>query len=344
MLYVLISLLSIIILVILIYIYKSTHFWKPSYNKTIKAGFIEKQARLPDNNIINYAEGPNKDIALLLIHGQTGSWKSYTKVLPKLSKNFHVYAIDCYGHGKSSHDRAKYYIDKNGDDLIWFINNIIKKKTIISGHSSGGLLAAYIASKATENVIGTVLEDPPIFSTERNYFEKSFAYVDTYKTMHNYIQSNKTECWASYYLKNCYWGNLYMKNAMPNLAKFAQNYSKKNPNKPVQFFFMPQSINQIFQFVNEYDFEFGEHFYNYSWHSNISHSSILQNISVPTVFIHAKDLYSQDGILMAASSNEQAKKAKELIKNCKLIELKSNHLIHWYNPKVFIKAINDLFL
>ena len=94
--------------------------------------------------------------------------------------------------------------------------------------------------------------------------------------------------------------------------------------------------------MTEYDLKFGENFYNFSWHSGINHKDLMKDISVPTIFIHAIEAYTEDGILMAASSNEQARQAVELIGNCELIELKSNHNIHRYNSKVFINAINKM--
>lgn len=340
---ILLSVLAVLLAAAAIYFYKCTHYWQPSYRATVKAGFIEKDATLLDGSVIHYAEGPDNGDALLLIHGQTGCWESYTSVLPALSKNWHVFAVDCYGHGKSSHNVSKYDLDKNGDDLIWFVNQVIGGRTVVSGHSSGGLLAAYIVACGGKNIEGTVLEDPPVFSTEPDYFKKSFAYIDTYKVMHEYDQSRKSECWPAYYLRHCYWGQLYMAKAMPGLANYAQKYADSHDGKAVQFFFMPPSINQIFQYVDNYDFAFGEHFYDYSWHAGISHEKLMRDIHVPAVFLHAKAQYSKDGILLAASSDEQARRAVDLIGDpCRLVELESNHLIHWYHPDVFIDAVNSL--
>ncbi|AGL02823.1 alpha/beta fold hydrolase [Desulfoscipio gibsoniae] len=325
-----------------IYIYKCIHYWQKSYHDTLKAGYVEKQVTLDDGSVINYVEGPDNGDALLLIHGQTGAWESYTSVLPELSKKWHVFAVDCYGHGSSTYEESKYYLDANGDDIIWFVDNVIGERTVVSGHSSGGLIASYVAAYGGKYIIGAVLEDPPVFSTEPDHFERSFAYLDSYKVLHDYLASDKSECWEAYYLRYCLWGQLYMKNAMPGLADYAQKYSDKHPNEAVQFFFMPQSINQTFKYVKEYDFAFGEHFYDYTWHAGIRHEDLMRDIKVPTVFLHAKDNFTEDGILMAASTDEQARKAVELIGNgCKLNELKSNHLIHWYHPDVFVDAINS---
>ena len=105
---------------------------------------------------------------------------------------------------------------------------------------------------------------------------------------------------------------------------------------------MPESINFTFLHVKEYDFLFGEHFYDYTWHSGISHETLMSDIKVPTIFIHAKDSYSETGILQAASSDEQARQAVSLIADCELIELTSNHDIHRFHPEVFIDAVNSL--
>ncbi len=129
---------------------------------------------------------------------------------------------------------------------------------------------------------------------------------------------------------------------MNGLANYAQIYYKKHPNEPVQYFFMPEDINFMFLTIRNYDFQYGDHFYDYSWHSGISHETLMRDIKVPTVFLHVKDSYTDDGILMAASSDEQARKAVKLIGDCKLIELSSNHDIHRFHPDVFIEAVDRL--
>ena len=184
---IILSILGVLLLAAGRYLYKCTRYWQRDYRQTVNSGYAIRQATLPDGSIINYAEGPAGGDALLLIHGQTGAWQDYCRVLPQLGKDWHVFAVDCYGHGGSSHNKAKYYLRENGDDLIWFVNNVVQKTTVVSGHSSGGLLAAYVAAYGGEHIAGAVLEDPPIFATEEGSFDKTFAYQDTYKPMHDYI-------------------------------------------------------------------------------------------------------------------------------------------------------------
>ena len=173
------------------FVYTNLNWWKQDLKQIKQTGTVEKQIILPNGNTINYGETDGYGPALLLIHGQMGAWEDYACVLPKLAENWHVYAIDVYGHGESSHDESLYYIDVNGNDLIWFINNIIGAKTVVCGHSNGALTATYIAAYGGELLAGAVLEDPPAFSTQGEAWKNSFAYLDTYKVLHEYNHMKK---------------------------------------------------------------------------------------------------------------------------------------------------------
>lgn len=186
-----------------VFFYNNTR-WMEKDKKILKrTGVQEKRVTLPNGHKINYGEVENDGPALLLIHGQMVSWEEYARVMPELSKNWHIYAVDVYGHGESSHEEELYYLDVNGNDVLWFIENVIGEKTVISGHSNGALLAAYGAAYGRNLVKGVILEDPPVFSTQGEDWENSFAYLDTYKPLHDYISSNQEECWPAYYLRQC---------------------------------------------------------------------------------------------------------------------------------------------
>ena len=53
---------------------------------------------------------PDNGPPLFLIHGQMVSWEDYVKVLPELSGHFHIFAVDCHGHGKSGKDPGKSWL------------------------------------------------------------------------------------------------------------------------------------------------------------------------------------------------------------------------------------------
>ena len=327
-----------------IYWYKNVH-WYDKYEEAMEeAGVVEKQVTLPNGNVINYGEVENDKPALLLIHGQMGEWEDYALCLPELSKNWHIYAVDCYGHGQSTHDESLYYIDVNCDDLIWFIDNTIGEATVVSGHSSGALMAAYIGAYGGDNVAGAVLEDPPVFSTEGEGWEDSFAYKNSFKSIHEYNQTDKSECWVAYDLRHCYWGELYMKEAMPKIADYAQHYHDKHPGEHVKIGFMPSSVWYLYQFAEDYDLMFGEHFYDLSWNNGYTHEQILSDIEVPCVYIHAKENVHENGTYLCAASREQAERAVGYIgDNCSLVETDtSDHSIHTVHRDLYIETINSM--
>jgi pimeloyl-ACP methyl ester carboxylesterase len=314
---------------------------------TFDAGYVEKQVTLDNGVLINYSEGPaNGKRALLLVHGQTGAWQDYKKVLPALSKNWHVFAVDCHGHGKSQHDSARYYVDSIGNDLIRFVHQVIRFETMVSGHSSGALIAAYVAGRGDDRIVGSLLEDPPVFSTEKEEFPNTFVYHDMFKNVHGYLTSDRKEPYEIYYLRNCYWGKLYLPGKMDQLADAAMESLLKHPDEPIQIAFVPPNVNDMISsmllYFKYYDVIFGEHYYNSSWQNGISHEKLMADISGPCVFMHAKDAFIKDSILMAASSDVQARRAVSLISDCTLKELVSGHNIHAEKPDLFIEAINSL--
>lgn len=319
--------------------------WYDKYEAAIQeVGAEEKQVTVSDGRVINYGEVANDKPALLLIHGQMSIWEDYALVLPALSEKWHIYAIDVYGHGESTHDESLYYIDVNGDDLIWFIDNVIGEPTVVAGHSNGAITAAYIAASGDPNVVGVVLEDPPLFSTEGEGWEESFSYLDTFKPLHDYDQSDKSECWEAWYLRHCYWGQTYMKQIMPMIADDAQKYHDEHPGEPVKIPVLPYQTWYVFQYAMEYDFAYGEHFYDLSWNHGLRHEDILSAINIPCVFIHAKESVDQNGVYQCATSREQAERAANYIgDNCRLIESDTNdHVIHSVHSEFYIDAVNSI--
>ncbi|HPR31905.1 MAG TPA: alpha/beta hydrolase [Prolixibacteraceae bacterium] len=333
-------LLLVISIVIGRYIGKNFYFDKPLIRKTGKAGFVEKQVKLDDGSALNYAEGPDNGVPLLLIHGQMVAWPIYMKVLPELSKHYHVYAVDCYGHGKSSKDPGKYSAQSMGEDFIWFIEKVIGNPAIVSGNSSGGLMAAWLAANSPENVLGVVLEDPPFFSCEADRCEKTFAWLDLFKACHNFLEQDSLTDFSLYYLKNNYWINFFGE-AKEKIIKTAETYRTKNPNKRLVIYYLPLSLNNSFYFMEEYDPRFGDTFYDCSWMENFDHAETISRIKCPSVLIHANWQYDSNGVLLGAMSDEDALKAHSLIKDNVLLKVKSGHSVSFDNPKEFIRIMVD---
>lgn len=96
---------------------------------------------------LNYVKGPNSGSPLLLLYGGVSRWQSFATVIPELAGNWHVFALDLRGHGKSSHTPEQYKIQDFILDIKSFIENCIKEPTIIFSHSLGGMVAIMVSVK-----------------------------------------------------------------------------------------------------------------------------------------------------------------------------------------------------
>ncbi len=327
-----------------------------------KLGFTENTAKLGDGSEIYYLEGPNNGPKLLLLHGQQVNCYDYAKVLPKLSQEFHVYALDYYGHGNSSKNPAKYSAVEIGNDIVWFLKNIIKEEAYISGHSSGALLAAYVSAKAPNYIIGTVLEDGPFFSTLPGRAEKTISWLG-FKNMSDYLNQNEIDTFMEYSLENDYMQEIFNAKDPQAWNKIVKNpalkYLEKHPGQIPKIWFYPPElgVNSIYAInanmqdgTSHYDLRFGVTFYDFSWFADFDQEEILKNIKSPTVVMHvapnkvtAPGYYDENGILLAAMDEKDAQKVVDLIPNSKYIGgFKSDHDIHADLPDEYIEVLLDL--
>ncbi len=71
------------------------------------------------------------------------------------------------GQGRSSWNPRRYSLDNFGNVLVRFIALVIGRPVIVSGCSSGGVLAAWLSAYAMPGQVrGVHCEDAPFFSSE----------------------------------------------------------------------------------------------------------------------------------------------------------------------------------
>lgn len=290
------------------------------------------------DTILKYYEVKNDLQPLVLIHAQGVDALSFANVMEPLSQKFHVYAIDCYGHGQSSHDASKYNVKAIGAAMIRFIENVIKDKVWLLGHSSGGLIAAYIAAE-TKLCEKLILEDPPFFASQGDRRKKTYNYIDLSTICYNFNNQTEEKDFVLYYFTNQQAWNFFPEKSREKvkqkLVKMAANYRKKHPDKNLKVTFWPKAALSGFQGMNNYDPLFGETFYDDSFHCEISHEDILRKIKCKTLFLKATTNIRDDGILMAALSEEDVNRVAELIEDCHIEHFDCGHGIHIEKPREF---------
>lgn len=262
-----------------------------------------------------------------------------------LSEKFHIYSVDCYGHGGSIHAPAEYNIKSISYAIIDFIENVINSKVWLLGHSSGGLIAAYIAAE-TDLCDKLILEDPPFFASQGERRKSTFNYVDLSTVCHNYNRQMEEKDFVLFYFSNQYAWNFFpdksREKVKQKLVKMAAAYRRKHPDRDLKIIFWPKAALSGFQGMNNYDPLFGETFYDDSFHCGILHEDILKKIKCSTVFMKAKTDISEDGILMAALSETDLERVSGLIADCQIVRFDCGHGIHIEKPKEFTECLLSL--
>lgn len=294
---------------------------------------------------LHYYELENKLQPLVLIHAQGVDATSFDQVWDQLSKRYHVYSIDCFGHGESLHHAEQYNIEDIGNAMICFIEDVIKEKIFLLGHSSGGLIAAYIASHS-ELCEYLILEDPPFFSSQGERRKQTFNYVDLSTVCHTFINQTESKDFVLYYFTHQYAWKLFPEKSREKirhkLIKMAASYRKRHPNKNLKVMFWPKAALSAFQGMNQYDPLFGEAFFNDSFHCGIPHEALLRKIKCKTVFMKAKTDISEAGILMAALSEEDLIRTSELVRDLQIVRFDCGHGIHMERAKEFVECLMSL--
>jgi len=321
------------------------HYKNPSDNNLTIAGIVEKTAQVGDVNF-NYAEGPDNGPALLLLHAQTLDWYTYSEVLPGLSANFHVFAVDYPGHGKTTYpDNYPMTANQIGSDLANFIENIIGGPTYVTGNSSGGLLTVWLAANKPDLVKAIVLEDPPLFSSEYPEVKHTVAYK-LFTSSYNAVQDGYNDDYLDYWIKNS--TEFFQKYTGPfsqQFIEFAVNrYRKANPGKPVEIAFLPIAVQEMIRGMDYYDPQFGASFHDGTWNEGFDHAETLRKIQCPTLLIQANFEIMEDGTLDGAMTQEQVDRTILLLRECQYVRVDAGHVTNLEVPAQFIQIIEDFFL
>jgi 2-succinyl-6-hydroxy-2,4-cyclohexadiene-1-carboxylate synthase len=97
---------------------------------------------------------------LLLLHGFTGSVRSWDEVRPGLARVARIVAVDLIGHGRSAKpaDPRRYSFEWSVRDLTALLDALDLGAAHVLGYSMGGRLALWLATRRPQRVRGLILE------------------------------------------------------------------------------------------------------------------------------------------------------------------------------------------
>ncbi len=276
---------------------------------------------------MNYATvGDGASPALLLVPGQTESWWGYEKAMPRLAEHFEVFAVDLRGQGRTTRTPGRYTLDTMGNDLVRFIDEVIGRPTIVSGLSSGGVLAAWLSAYAKPGqVVAAVYEDPPLFASE--------VRPATAPGIRQGIGS-VFDLWSTYL------GDQWSIGAWDAMRAAAPDRLPPLlagipfPDEP------PQNLR-------EYDPEWGRAFWSGSVAASCDHERMLRSVRVPVLLTHHfRTVDESMGMLMGAMTDQQAQRVRDLLSGAGVaVDYRSfpavGHSMHDEQPDLYVDTIVD---
>lgn len=308
-------------------------------------GFVEKQFDTGKVSL-NYIEGPNNGPPMLLIPGQTESWQGYKLVLPSLVQDHHVFAVDVRGHGKSTRTPGEYSYVQCGRDLRIFLKDLVGKPAVVSGFSSGGVIAAWLGANASECVSALVLEDPPLFASVRPRIMEEKHMLYTLKTAVEKLKGppGKRDV-AGYFFKM----GIPAKRsdrlittppiAVKLLMRLLAAGKRMRPESPYDAPLLPFALRASFKFLHEYDVDFSAAAADGRLSQGFDPAETLAGIGCPVLLLHADwDRHPTWGIIGALDAND-IKRIRELVGDLKYVPVDSRHEIHMREPDRYLEAV-----
>jgi lipase len=102
----------------------------------------------------------NPDVPIvLLVHGITGSHRSWVPVARQLGDAVTVLAPDLRGRGQSSQVEGRFGMAAHVEDLIAVLEHVECPRAVLAGHSMGGYVVARFAATAPDRLSAAVLVD-----------------------------------------------------------------------------------------------------------------------------------------------------------------------------------------
>jgi pimeloyl-ACP methyl ester carboxylesterase len=277
---------------------------------------------------LNHAiAGDASEPALLLIPGQTESWWGYEAALPRLAEHFEVFAVDLRGQGRSTRTPGRYTLDNMGNDLVRFIDAVIGRPTLVSGLSSGGVLAAWLSAYAKPGqLVGACYEDPPLFSSQ--------VQPATGPGIRQSI-GPMFDLWCTYL------GDQWSIGAWDAMRAAAPD------RLPAWMAAFPLG-DEPRQELKEYDPEWGRAFWTGTVAASCDHERMLRSVKVPHVLLthHLRFVDETTGVLMGALADVQAARVRQLLRDAGVsVTYRSfpdvGHSMHGTEPDLYVDTLAD---
>jgi pimeloyl-ACP methyl ester carboxylesterase len=224
---------------------------------------------------------------------------------------------------------------------------VVKEPAIVSGLSSGGVLAVWLGANAPESVLAIVAEDPPMFSSmwprvrEEKYMTYMFqAAVDTlgspqgrdleaYLSRMGIPQEGKDELLLI---------PAPIARGFVTLFKIVQAIK---PNRPYDAPFLSYEMRAGVKFFMEYDVDFSRATIDGRLSQGFDPQEALRQVECPMLLLQASWSRDKTWGLLGAMDDQDVGKIRSLVKDVRYAHIDSGHGIHIGEPQWYLEQVNS---
>ncbi|GAB7037754.1 MULTISPECIES: alpha/beta hydrolase [Catenuloplanes] len=312
----------------------------------VPRGFTQQFAEVGDGVTLSFVRGPAGGPPLVLLPAQMGTWRTYARVATDLAGEFEVFAVDVTGHGSSSWTPGRYTWDAVGGHLRSFLATVVRRPAIVSGNSSGGILALWLAAHAPDLVSGVVLEDAPVFSAEWPRFRDRDRFVHRGPVHAVAVLEKPDRRLADYFRGQELPVSPRRVKRFPDWAvtlidRGVRRWERAHPGAPSGFaaWWAPASFGDLFRSLSMFDPDFARAFVDGRMYGTFAHADALRAVRAPILLMHARWMRLDRYGLVGALDDDDARRVTELAPRTTLVRSDANHVIHRYDRSGFVRAL-----
>lgn len=134
---------------------------------------------------------------LVMIHGLTRRWQTFTPLLPSLASRYSLTMLDLPGHGESPPHPKGYSVLQHAEAVVDWMDDFEVERFDLYGHSLGAMVALHAAAVRPDRIARLILEDPP-FHTMGSRLTKTvwlshFSQVHQLRQLDKFMQGSRSE-------------------------------------------------------------------------------------------------------------------------------------------------------
>ena len=143
-------------------------------------GKIFRETASLSNVDLFYYDTKEEKPVIICLHGMYGRAETWSDFISHYADKYRVIAPDLRGHGRSGKPDGYYTFDEMGEDVVELMDGLGIKQAILVGHSMGGDIAGYVASRYPDIIQAAAILDKtakgpkrhiPVLSSQVNEFD-----------------------------------------------------------------------------------------------------------------------------------------------------------------------------